>query len=309
MDERIPRPKATGYAAGQVVDDASGRPIAGALVVISPNVYSGSFLPHTNRAKREPQATTDASGKFTVTRLLQSEVPTWSWKYAVPSATPVPNPEWIEVFLPAKDGHATYHGFETINYERANNLGIISLTTPTTDEIAWKRRIERDRAHLSVPAVRTPLVFDSITLLAARRWAAYMAANDWYNHPCPPPNAGYAPCVLTWQWEIEHHGMPSAENIAYANPDWASAEAAFMSERFNCPRRNWKKCPWSETTGHYINISAASNWIGLGIAVGTNAANKGNAYYDQEFTAPLNPGFPEAVRHYIDFARTHADWK
>jgi hypothetical protein len=307
-DARAANVPNNGYAVGQVVDDATGKPIVGALVVISSYAYPGASLPRTARAQRAPHAVTDASGKFKITGMSQSQIPDWSWKYVIPSATPVPFPQWVEVFLPRGDPHATYHGFERIIYNHANDLGTIALTSPTNEEKQWKRRVEYDRSHLGVPAVTIPLVFDDLTLKAGRRWATYMAVNNWYNHPCPPPGTGYKPCVLTWAWEINNHGMPSAENIDI-NANWRGAETAFMSERANCPKRNWKTCPWSETTGHYINIMSATNWIGLGIATGSNKANEGVPYFDMEFTGPVTSGFPDSVRGYAKFLKVHPDWK
>jgi hypothetical protein len=259
---------AVGFAEGRVVDDATGRPIAGALVVISPVAYSSHSLPLGANAD-VPHAVSDARGRFVVLELLKSQWPVWSWKY-IGSRLSVRNPQWVEIFPRGGDPHVSYHGFRTIDDRRSNHLSTIALTVPTPDEAAWKRRVEDDRAHEGSPPVTIPLVFDEITLEAGRRWAAYMAANNWYAHTCPPPGP-YAPCIDTWNWEAMHHGMPSAENVDI-NVSWEGAESAFMQERFNCPHLSWRRCVWAENTGHYINIMSSKNWIGLGIAVGSNGS-------------------------------------
>jgi len=74
---------------------------------------------------------------------------------------------------------------------------------------------------------------------------------------------------------------PSSQNIDQqpANATWQNAEAAFMGETANCPGANWQTCPFSESTGHYINIMSATNWAGV-------ASNSDN--YVENFATPIS---------------------
>jgi hypothetical protein len=275
------RAASAGDATGRVIDAVTGRGVAGAVVVVSPQAYPGGQPPPVKSGA--PRSTTDVHGYFHVRELLQNKMSSWSWKYVDQSIPDLPYPEWVEVFPPKGVARAVYHGFQTVRYGKSNALGTVSLLEPTVIEIQWARGVGHDRRHLGTPPSRQTLVFDDVTLAAGRRWAAYMAANEWFSHGCPAPHTGYPPCQQTWLWEIANHGMPSAENIAYGGPLWRAAEASFMAERTNCPHGgNWKTCPYSETTGHYINIMAASHWLGLGEA----AASDGSVYWDMEFTGP-----------------------
>ena len=52
-----------------------------------------------------------------------------------------------------------------------------------------------------------------------------------------------------------------------------------MAEKSNCPGGNWKTCPFSGTTGHYINMSNTNTvWIGLGESMTTGSYMGGSAY-------------------------------
>jgi hypothetical protein len=288
------------FASGRVVDE-NGKAVVGATVVISPTAYTGGTLP-SGLKQMPPHGTTDGKGEFKVSGLVSAAMSYWSWAYIDKTIPDVPYPEWVEVF-PRGDSRAPYHGFQTVRAGRANNLGTIVLVVLTKADLAEKTAMESDRATLGVPRVLTPLTFDSIQVAAGRRWSAYMATTGWFNHPCPPPHTGYAPCMSTWKWEIERHGMPSAENIDYGSSDWPVAEAAFMQERFNCPGRNWKRCTWAENTGHYINIMDDQDWVGLGVAF----SKTGVPYYDQEFGGPAEYTSPSFAA-YRDSLLHHPGW-
>jgi hypothetical protein len=270
----------SGSLSGRVVDGVSGKGIAGATVVVSPEAFPGATPPP--QALDVPRATTNATGYFRVRDLQRGALRKWSWKYVSASLPVIQHPQWVEVWANDGGAHAVYHGFQTVRYRAANDVGTVTLLDPTADELAWAKRVGYDRAHVGVPTVTVPLHFDNVSLAAGRRWAAYMAANKWFAHQCPPPNTGYAPCVETWAWEIANHGLPSAEDVAAGFADWRKAESSFMAERANCPHADWKTCPYAETTGHYINIMAATAWLGLGEA----STSSGYPFWDMEFTGP-----------------------
>jgi hypothetical protein len=205
---------------------------------------------------------------------------------------PTKSAQWVEIFPRRGDGHVAYHGLWSVP-QASIGLGTIALIVPTRHERAWLAILNRDRASVGVPSRKAPLVFDDIALLAARRWARYMARNGWYGHGCPSSGT-YAPCISTWEWEVRNHGYPSAQNIVYRFGSWVEAQRAFMAGKLHCPGRgDWQTCAYSEETGHYINAMAAGTWVGLAEAVGKDPAlplSTQTHYYDQEFTGSARPG-------------------
>ncbi|HEY8297729.1 MAG TPA: carboxypeptidase-like regulatory domain-containing protein, partial [Candidatus Baltobacteraceae bacterium] len=125
-----PTPVPTGYyASGSVRDADSGAAIAGAVVVIEPQVVPGSTPPPNPTAS----ATTAADGSFTVTSLL-------------------PGSNYLEIF---ESGYATMH--EKFNITSFNTqVGNVSLTRLTAEQAAWLQQANADRATYGA----SPLVFD-----------------------------------------------------------------------------------------------------------------------------------------------------
>jgi uncharacterized protein YkwD len=260
---------------GTVVDDTSGKPIAGAAVYVSEATIIAGATPPPASATPWPAATTAADGSFDVSNVAPSM---WTASFAyVGTGYPVyTTAQWIDVF--PTDGHAAYHAIHTIAATGTTNLGSIQIALPSAADSAWLNQINADRANIGVPPVNSPLIFDSVTLQTARYWAQQMATGNFFAHTCPPAPTT---CVEFWLYETQHGSIPSSQNIDQqpANATWQNAEAAFMGETANCPGANWQTCPFSESTGHYINIMSATNWAGV-------ASNSDN--YVENFATPIS---------------------
>ena len=224
-----------------------------------------------------PSARTAADGSFDI-----ADVAPTSWTVDFSSGGPeypiYGHVQWIEIFSP--DGHAAYHGIWSLNVDGATNLGKIAIAKPGPADEAWLAQINADRAKTGVPAMTVPLSFDSLTLESARYWVKQMAAYPFFGHQCPSRDTS---CQALSLWQARHHAWTSSQNIAWHSPTWASAEQKFMSERYNCPHGNWETCPYSELTGHYINIMSATYWAGVAAALGAGAQDR---YYVENFTSP-----------------------
>jgi hypothetical protein len=275
-----PTPGPMPDVAGVAVDDTTGGPIAGAIVYVSGATVIAGATPPAAAATSWPSATTAADGSFVVKNVPASA---WTASFAyVGAGYPVyDDAQWIEIF-PA-DGHAAFHALRSIGVSGTTALGEVAIALPSAADRAWLSRINSDRATLGVPAVAEPLTFDSITLQTARYWAAQMETGNFFAHACPPAPTS---CIAFWLYETLRGSVPSAQNIsaAGANGSWQAAEAAFMSESANCPGADWQTCPYTETTGHYINIMQASNWAGVGSA--QTAAAPIEQYYAENFSTP-----------------------
>jgi hypothetical protein len=274
---------------GVAVDETSGQPIAGARVFVSENTVIAGPTP--------PPA---ADGAFDVKGVPLSS---WTMDFAYVGAgfPKYANAQWVEIF-PA-DGHAAYHGVWSVAPSGTTDLGAVAIALPSADETAWLARVNADRASVGVPAVATPLSFDSVTLQTARYWAQQMASLGFYAHQCPSGGG----CVAFWLWETQHHSMPSSQNIDYGtlgSSTWQDAEGAFMAEIANCPNGgNWQTCPFAENTGHYINLMAASYWAGVTIATGkdpTSQSGSNTSYYVENFSSPsTNVSTIESIRRLL----------
>ena len=262
-------------ASGVVVDDVTGRPIAGATVIVSGTTLIAGGAPPVE--VEWPSATTAADGSFDVEDVVPT---TWTVDFSSGGAGyPIyDHVQWIEVFSP--DGHAAYHGIWSLNVDGTTNLGRIAIAKPTPADGIWLAQINSDRAKNGVPAVTVPLSFDSLTLESARYWVKQMASHPFFSHQCP---AEATSCEALSLWQARHHAWTSSQNIAWRSPTWAAAERKFMSEIHNCPLGNWETCPYSEATGHYINIMSATSWAGVASAVG---ARDRRLYYVENFTSP-----------------------
>lgn len=279
MAGATPSPAAVPAITGTVLDDTTGRPIAGALVYVSGSAVIGGATPPATAAKL-PSATTAADGSFSVSNVPASD---WTVSFAyVGTGYPVyANAQWLAIFSP--DGHAAFHALRSIALTGTTDLGNIPIALPSTADLAWLAQINADRATLGIPHVTAPLALDSITLQTARYWAGQMASGNFFAHTCPaaPPT-----CVEFWLYETQRGSLPSAQNISEqgASGSWQTAEAAFMAETANCPGGDWQTCTYGETTGHYVNIMEAANWAGVGMAqtVPTPAIQ----YYAENFSTP-----------------------
>ncbi|MGZ3527858.1 MAG: CAP domain-containing protein [Vulcanimicrobiaceae bacterium] len=269
-----PTPIPTGYfATGYVHDFDSGAAIAGAKVVIEPQVVPGSTPPPNATAS----ATTAADGSFTVTSLL-------------------PGSNYLEVF---ENGYATLH--EKFNITSFDSpVGTVNLTRLTSDQLAWLAQVNTDRAHYNA----SPLVFDEILEEGARHWAGYMSANGWYQTHCPPSDPS---CQNAVAYEQTHGGTytSTGSNIDAKQPPstWQNAEADFMAQANNCPPPvNPSTCPTTTTTQQFLNlVNNGFIWIGLAIAPNGHGTTTGTFadYYDAEFGTPYQGSQTQSARRHI----------
>jgi hypothetical protein len=99
-----------------------------------------------------------------------------------------------------------------------------------------------------------------------------------------PPPAAYGPQDVdpSHRFYFEHgfSGASEGENIAAGFATWQLADAAFMGERMLCPDDSAANCPFTETTGHFLNIvDAQYSWTGFGIV----PPSATSSYYTEDF--------------------------
>jgi hypothetical protein len=177
-----------------------------------------------------------------------------------------------------KDGsYATLHARLTLA-AGPNPLGTFRLTALDASRQAWLTEVNSKRATISTPASFSNLVVDEYAQEQADRWAS-----DATSGAVAFSDAGYAP------YQTAYGASPGAmyaaggvldESGAPATAfDYSSADDAWFAEKANCSNGNWQTCPFSGTTGHYINLSNTQDvWVGLGLSP-SSAAN-GTYFYD-----------------------------
>ena len=278
---------------GRVVDDVTGQPIAGAVVIVSNRTVIAGPTPPAASASPWPMATTDASGSFDVKGLPVSGVDN-NFSYVGAGYPDYPHAQWLEIFSP--DGHAAYHGIWTVNPTGTTSLGTIMVAMPSAADAAWLAQINSDRMTIGNPVQPGNLTFDSATLETARFWANEMATQGFYAHQCPATDTM---CKAFWLYETQAHSLPSSQNIAFGFANGIAAEAAFTAEVANCPGGNWQKCTYAENTGHYINIMSATYWAGVGSVTGLNPnTQSGNTtpFYVEDFVTPMQFGSIQSLK-------------
>jgi uncharacterized protein YkwD len=245
-----------------------GSPIAGADVYVGPELVLGAIAPAT-APTGVMHAVTAANGSFTIGGLT-------------------PGTYALTIFAPAPHT-AVLHQDLVVSASSAS--GTYFLTAPTTTETAWFAQQTLDRAAFDV----APLVLDESALEAARYWASFMARNDYFGHCIPesscvagdttPPPASYGPQDVNPQARFTYfHGFSGGnegENIAAGYATWQAVDQAFMAEQSACPGDTATGCPFTDATGHFLNIIDA-NYAWTGVAIATDAS--GTLYYDEEFT-------------------------
>jgi uncharacterized protein YkwD len=245
-----------------------GAPIAGADVYVGPALVLGATAPAAVPAGAS-HAVTAASGSFTIAGL-------------------VPGTYALTIFAPAPHT-AVVHRDLVVSATSPSNT--FYMTAPTASESGWLAQQAADRSAFDVAA----LTLDESALEAARYWASFMAANGYFAHCIPesscvagdttPPAASYGPQDVTPQTRFDYfHGFSGGgegENIAAGYATWEDVDAAFMSEQSACPNDSPTGCPFTEATGHFLNIVDA-NYAWTGVAIAT--APSGTPYYDEEFT-------------------------
>ncbi len=248
-------------------------PVPGAIVVIGGTLITGATAPPSMPGD-DAMAVTNSGGAFALNT----------------SAT---GAQFIMVFPGAGDKvHAAAIHRTTSLVAGKNALPTQLMAAVTSDEAAWLTQVNADRAANG----SAPLVFDEALLESGRYWANFMATTGYFNHCIPASSCG-GPSATPPPGAAPQDATPATrdayfnayfggwgENIAAGFPTWAAAESAFMAEKANCPGDTATGCPFTESTGHFLNIVDPSYlWAGLG--EGLNGAGYGD-YYDQEFATP-----------------------
>jgi uncharacterized protein YkwD/predicted small lipoprotein YifL len=245
-----------------------GAPIAGAAVYVGTQILTSATAP-----ARVPAgfayAVTDAHGAFKVTNAPAGHA-------AVTIFAPAPHDAILHqdvALASATPATATYY-----------------ITVPTAGESAWLVQENADRAAFGAP----PAQLDEAVLEGARYWSAFMKRNAYFAHCIPasmcvagdttPPPASYGPQDVdpSHRFYFEHgfSGASEGENIAAGFATWQLADAAFMAERSQCPDDSPTNCPFTETTGHFLNIiDAQYAWTGFGIV----PPSATSSYYTEDF--------------------------
>lgn len=201
-----------------------------------------------------PTVTTAANGSFSVT---------------VPAA----GTYMLQI---AKDTtYATLHRTVAVNGPTA--LGTVKITALSADEQAWLADVNQQRATVAVPTSFSNLVVDEYAEEQARAWASDVAAGR-----TTFGDAQYGPYQTAYA--ASSGALYGAAGVLAINllgqlSAYISADNSWMSEKANCPGGNWQTCTFSETTGHYINMSNTNTvWAGLGESATVDT--KGYSYYD-----------------------------
>ena len=258
-----------------------GLPIAGADVYVGNELVLGTSAPASVPAG-QAHTTTATDGSFTIAGLA-------------------PGTYALTIFAPAPHT-AVVHRDLVIAKSAAS--GTYYMTAPSAIESAWLAQQNIDRTAFAA----APLALDESALEAARYWASFMARNDYFGHCVPesscdagdttPLPATYGPQDASPQTRFAYfHGFSGGsegENIAAGFPTWQAVDLAFMSEQSLCPNDSPAGCPFTNATGHFLNIIDASYaWTGVAVATASSSV----PFYDEEFTlvASTRPT-SEAVR-------------
>lgn len=236
-------PSASVY--GQVLDARTQRPVAGAMVTLSPQSDAGG----TPSGADARSTLTDARGAFRLDRVATGSpfrVGPASYRQA----------EFLAVTAPRASGYAGYHG--VVEAATSGRIAIrIELLAPTAVDRALLARVNALRARFGRP----PLAYDSGLMIAARHWARYMAERGYYGHDCPQTDAE---CISAQEFEVRDGLTVSGQNIAALPPPatWFAAEAQIEAEIANCPGIEGPSCRYGEDTGHVVNLLQAAHWFG-----------------------------------------------
>ena len=142
-----------------------------------------------------------------------------------------------------------------------NAVGTVKLTALTADQQAWLADVNNQRATVSSPVSFPNLVVDEYAQEQANQWALDEAAGK-----TAFTDAAYGPYQSNY---VANTGAlyTAAGVLALVGGagQYLAADQGWMSEKSNCTNGDWQTCAFSETTGHYINISNTNTaWIGLG---------------------------------------------
>jgi hypothetical protein len=156
--------------------------------------------------------------------------------------------------------YATLHRTITVAAGTPLALGTLKVAALSSDEQAWVVDVNTQRATVSVPVSFANLAVDEYAEEQARaEVAAIVSGAQPYGDTTEELFNGYyyaSPGVI--------YGAGSVAALVGSPSAYLTADALWMNEKGNCPSGNWMTCTFSETTGHYINISSTGDvWLGI----------------------------------------------
>ena len=173
-------------------------------------------------------------------------------------------------------------------------LSTVKITSLSSDEQAWLVDLNNQRATVSVPVSFANLVVDEYAEEAARAEANAIATGA-------QPYGDATEVLYAGVYAAQPGAMYAASGVltgAGSTGAFATADTAWMSEKVNCASGNWMTCTFSQSTGHYINISNTQNvWVGLGESATPQNLNGANAwYYDLIIPTNYQSSYPASTR-------------
>lgn len=244
---RTPTPTPSPAAiSGTAVEYTSSAALAGFTVTVGQtpppatclNAESNTSMPCGVVASPLPTVTTSASGAFALT------VPLGTYMLTI-----------------GKDNtYATLHRTITVT-SSGLALGTVRVAALSADEQAWLTDVNNQRATVSNPVSFSNLAIDEFAEEQAHAEANAVATGAQpYGDATEQLFAGYYAAEAAAMYSAS--GVASEQGAAGA---YAAADTSWMSEKANCTNGSWQTCTFSDSTGHYINISNTQNvWVGLG---------------------------------------------
>jgi hypothetical protein len=264
---------------GTAVEFTSGATLAGFTVTIGQtpapstclNSESNTVMACGSVASPAATATTSSSGAFTLSA--------------------VPGTYMLTI---GKDStFATLHRTITVA-ATGLALGSVKITSLSSDEQAWLVDMNNQRATVSVPVSFSNLVIDEYAQEQARAEANAIAAGT-------QPYGDATEQLFSGFYAAQPGAMYAGSGILTGEGSsgaFVAADAAWMSEKVNCPGGNWMTCTGTASTGHYINISNTQNvWIGLGESATPQSLNGASLwYYDAIIPTNYQSSYPASTR-------------
>ena len=249
---------------GTVTEYTSGAAIAGAAVTIgaAPSTTCTGFAACAAPVAPLVTTMTNSSGSFTL---------------AVPTNA---GAQWLMIGNDANpivtQTYAILHRSLTIAHA-AIALGTIHLAALSADESAWESQLITDRATIAYPTTG-PVVVDEYLEENARAEAQAVASGAM-PYADSTENV-YLANYLSEPGSIAEYSGGGALAVDTPAGAWAKAEAEFFAEKANCLNGDWRTCPYTSTTGHYINL-ATDDVVWVGLAESASSTPVGTPYQNQ----------------------------
>jgi hypothetical protein len=264
----------TAALTGIVDEFASGTPLAGFTVTVGtlPNAatcllaQTATANPCGVVASTVATATTNATGAFTV-----SNLPYGTYMVTIGNGT---------------SGYATLHR-SVIIVAGTDSLGTVNVAQLSADEQALFVDVNHQRATVSVPGSFGNLTVDEYAEEQARaEVASIVAGTSTFGDAT---ETAFGDNISAEPGDI--YGWSSVSALSTARSDYLNVDqSAWFGEKTLCPGGNWQTCPFSDSTGHYINLSNTDDvWVGFAeSSTSFNYQNAGTNYYAYAAFTPAN---------------------